>query len=75
MERVLIVNADDFGLSKGQKLRIVEAYRNGVVTSTTARWSMARLLTLRRSLAASCLRWGGMHFVLTLANRRQRCRA
>ncbi|SUG83063.1 Cellobiose phospho transferase system YdjC-like protein [Salmonella enterica subsp. enterica] len=36
MERVLIVNADDFGLSKGQNYGIVEAYRNGVVTSTTA---------------------------------------
>lgn len=57
MERVLIVNADDFGLSKGQNYGIVEAYRNGVVTSRR-RWSMARLLTMRRSLAASCLRLG-----------------
>ena len=31
----LIVNADDFGLSKGQNYGIVEACRNGVVTSTT----------------------------------------
>ena len=36
MERVLIVNADDFGLSKGQNYGIIEACRNGVVTSTTA---------------------------------------
>ncbi len=43
MERVLIVNADDFGLSKGQNYGIVEAYRK---------------LTMRRSLAASCLRLG-----------------
>ena len=32
----LIVNADDFGLSKGQNYGIIEAYRNGIVTSTTA---------------------------------------
>ncbi|WP_411900482.1 ChbG/HpnK family deacetylase, partial [Salmonella enterica] len=36
MERGLLVNADDFGLSKGQNYGLVEAYRNGVVTSTTA---------------------------------------
>ena len=44
MERVLIVNADDFGLSKGQNYGIIEACRNGVVTSTTA-LSTARPLT------------------------------
>lgn len=33
MERVLIVNADDFGLSKGQNYGIVEAYRNGVFSN------------------------------------------
>jgi hypothetical protein len=36
MENVLIVNADDFGLSKGQNYGIIEACRRGVVTSTTA---------------------------------------
>lgn len=36
MERVLIVNADDFGLSKGQNYGIIEACKNGLVTSTTA---------------------------------------
>lgn len=36
MERVLIVNADDFGLSRGQNYGIIEACKNGVVTSTTA---------------------------------------
>ena len=48
MERVLIVNADDFGLSKGQNYGIVEACRNGVVTSTT-HWLMAQPLTMRYS--------------------------
>jgi predicted glycoside hydrolase/deacetylase ChbG (UPF0249 family) len=36
MESLLIVNADDFGLSRGQNYGIIEACRNGVVTSTTA---------------------------------------
>ena len=36
MERLLIVNADDFGFSKGQNYGIIEAFRNGIVTSTTA---------------------------------------
>src|SRR2546427_11765992 len=31
----LIVNADDFGWSEGVNRGIVEAYRNGIVTSTT----------------------------------------
>ena len=43
MERVLIVNADDFGLSKGQNYGIIEACRNGVVTSTTALVNGARI--------------------------------
>ena len=34
MERVLIVNADDYGLSKGQNYGIIEACKNGLVTST-----------------------------------------
>lgn len=36
MERLLIVNVDDFGLSKGQNYGIIEVCRNGIVTSTTA---------------------------------------
>jgi predicted glycoside hydrolase/deacetylase ChbG (UPF0249 family) len=35
MTRVLIVNADDFGLTRGVSRGILEAYRNGIVTSTT----------------------------------------
>ncbi|WP_409293298.1 chitin disaccharide deacetylase [Peribacillus sp. SCS-37] len=31
----LIVNADDFGYSKGVNLGIIEAYQNGIVTSAT----------------------------------------
>lgn len=36
MEKLLIVNADDFGLCKAQNYGIIEAFKNGVVTSTTA---------------------------------------
>ncbi len=31
----LVINADDFGYSKGVNLGIIDAYQNGVVTSTT----------------------------------------
>ena len=31
----LIVNADDFGYSKGVNLGIIEAHTNGIVTSAT----------------------------------------
>lgn len=31
----LIINADDFGYGKGVNMGIIEAYQNGVLTSTT----------------------------------------
>jgi len=66
MERVLIVNADDFGLSKGQNYGIVEACKNGLVTSTTALVNGAAIdhaAQLSRYLPTLAV---GMHFVLTL---------
>lgn len=66
MERLLIVNADDFGLSKGQNYGILEACRHGVVTSTTALVNgeaidhAAQLSRETPDLAV------GMHFVLTM---------
>jgi len=66
MERVLIVNADDFGLSKGQNYGIIEACNNGLVTSTTALVNGAAIhhaVELSRSVPALGV---GMHFVLTL---------
>lgn len=36
----LIVNADDFGYSKGINLGIIEAHREGIVTSTTLMTNM-----------------------------------
>ncbi|POT57601.1 chitin disaccharide deacetylase [Citrobacter amalonaticus] len=66
MERLLIVNADDFGLSKGQNYGIVEACRNGVVTSTTALVNgeaIEHAAQLCREVPDLAV---GMHFVLTL---------
>ncbi|KGA99620.1 ydjC-like family protein [Enterobacteriaceae bacterium ATCC 29904] len=66
MENLLIVNADDFGLSKGQNYGIVEACRHGVVTSTTAMMNAEAIehaVALSRDLPALGV---GMHFVLTL---------
>ena len=34
-EKILIVNADDFGLTRGVNEGIVEAHRNGILTATT----------------------------------------
>lgn len=66
MERLLIVNADDFGLSKGQNYGIVEACRHGVVTSTTALVNgeaIEHAAQLSREVPGLAV---GMHFVLTL---------
>lgn len=66
MERLLIVNADDFGLSKGQNYGIIEACKNGLVTSTTALvngTAIAHAVELSRCVPELAI---GMHFVLTL---------
>lgn len=66
MDNLLIVNADDFGLSKGQNYGIVEACRYGVVTSTTAMVNaeaIGHAVALSRDLPGLGI---GMHFVLTL---------
>lgn len=66
MERLLIVNADDFGLSKGQNYGILEACKNGLVTSTTALVNGAAIdhaASISRRTPELAV---GMHFVLTL---------
>ncbi|WP_342323784.1 chitin disaccharide deacetylase [Kosakonia sp. BYX6] len=66
MERLLIVNADDFGLSKGQNYGIIESFRHGVVTSTTA---LVNGDAVEHAAALSQdAPWlaVGMHFALTL---------
>ncbi len=65
MKRLLIVNADDFGLSKGVNYGVTEAARNGVVTSTTAMMN-APAVEHAAELSARCPELGvGMHFVLS----------
>ncbi|QGX90539.1 chitin disaccharide deacetylase [Tatumella sp. TA1] len=66
MARLLVVNADDFGLSKGQNYGIIEAHRHGIVTSTTAMVNGEAIAdAVELSLGAPDL-GVGMHFVLTL---------
>ena len=66
MENLLIVNADDFGLSKGQNYGIIEACRLGVVTSTTALVN-GEAVEHAAQLSRDVPELGvGMHFVLTL---------
>ncbi|MGQ8775130.1 chitin disaccharide deacetylase [Serratia sp. NA_112.1] len=65
MEKLLIVNADDFGLSKGQNYGVIEAYHYGVVSSTTA---MVNSVEVHHAARLSQLYSGlqiGLHFVLT----------
>lgn len=65
MQRLLIVNADDFGLSKGVNYGIIEAMRHGVVTSTTAMMN-APAVEHAAELSAHMPRPGvGLHFVLS----------
>ncbi|HFV9237197.1 chitin disaccharide deacetylase [Enterobacter mori] len=66
MKNLLIVNADDFGLSKGQNYGIIEACRRGVVSSTTALINgeaVEHAAQLSRDVPGLGV---GMHFVLTL---------
>jgi predicted glycoside hydrolase/deacetylase ChbG (UPF0249 family) len=64
-EKLLIVNADDFGLSPEANAGIVRAHREGIVTSTTL---MANMPGFREAveLAAGCPGLGlGLHINLT----------
>lgn len=66
MDKLLIVNADDFGLCKAQNYGIIDAFTHGVVTSTTA---MVNASGIEHAVALSAKHPGlaiGMHFVLTL---------
>ncbi len=66
MERLLIVNADDFGLSKGGGSGIIEACRDGIVASTTALvngQAIDHAVQSRRDEASLAV---GMRFVLIM---------
>lgn len=66
MDKLLIVNADDFGLCKAQNYGIIEACNNGVVRSTTAMVTMAAAEHAAVLSASHPQLAVGMHFVLTL---------
>jgi hypothetical protein len=61
----LIVNADDFGLTAGVSRGILEAYRHGIVTSTTVLINLPGDEPLFGALTASGL-GVGLHLNLTL---------
>lgn len=66
MAGLLIVNADDFGLSKGQNYGIVECFRHGVVSSITALVNaegIEHAAQLRHELPGLGV---GLHFTLTM---------
>ena len=61
----LIVNADDFGLSKGVNLGIVEAFNNGIVTSTTLMMNMPEIEHALYLLKENSNLAVGIHLVAT----------
>ncbi|MBW5827168.1 chitin disaccharide deacetylase [Yersinia kristensenii] len=65
MEKLLIVNADDFGLCKGQSYGIIEAFRHGIVSSTTAMMNCADIYHAAELSQQNPALPVGMHFVLT----------
>ncbi|MDF2536442.1 MAG: hypothetical protein K0R18_2604 [Bacillales bacterium] len=61
----LIINADDFGYSKGVNLGILEAFQNGIVTSSTMMTNMPAV-EHAATIAKQNPELGiGIHFVLT----------
>lgn len=65
MDKLLIVNADDFGLCKGVNYGIIEAARHGIVNSTTAMVN-APAIDHAAELSAQVPTLGvGLHFVLS----------
>ncbi|MFB2832261.1 chitin disaccharide deacetylase [Aeromonas jandaei] len=65
MNKLLIVNADDFGLSKALNYGVIETFVNGVVTSTTAMVN-ASAIEHAAELSANYPKLAiGMHFVLS----------
>ncbi|HCL5252672.1 TPA: chitin disaccharide deacetylase [Salmonella enterica] len=65
MTKLLIVNADDFGLSPGINYGIIEAHRHGLVTSTTAMMNADGIEHAAEMSADFPLLGVGLHFVLS----------
>lgn len=61
----LIVNADDFGYSKGVNLGIIESYRNGIVSSTTMMTNMPGVDHAFQLMDQNIGLGVGIHLVLT----------
>ena len=62
----VVINADDFGYTRGNTVGIIEGYRQGIIRSTTALCNMP-YLEWGRDLAANCPGLGiGVHLTLTL---------
>ena len=71
----LIVNADDFGLSKGVNLGIIEAHKNGIVTSTTLMVTMNEVehaLNLAKKYSSLGI---GLHLNITLGKPLTHCKS
>ena len=65
-ERFLIVNADDYGLTRGVSRGIREAHRNGIVSSTTAMMNIPGVAEDLALAQTETPRLGlGVHLVLT----------
>lgn len=65
MTKKLIVNADDFGLSRGINYGIIEAHRHGLVTSTTAMMNAGAIEHAAQLSADFPSLDVGLHFVLS----------
>lgn len=65
VEMKLVVNADDFGLSKAVNLGIIEAFRHGIVTSTTMMINMSEIDHALTLLKGNHKLGIGIHLVLT----------
>jgi len=63
--RLLVVNADDFGLTPGVSRGILEAHRRGIVTSTTALANLPAEPDLDAAAAAEPALGVGLHLNLT----------
>ncbi|MEG2917438.1 MAG: chitin disaccharide deacetylase [Clostridium sp.] len=61
----LIINADDLGLSKGVNLGIIEAHKNGIVTSSTLMTNMAECDHALNLIKDNPNLGVGIHLVLT----------
>ncbi|MGI6781413.1 MAG: chitin disaccharide deacetylase [Acholeplasmataceae bacterium] len=69
----LIVNADDFGMSKGVNYGIIEAHKNGIVTSTTMMITMPEVnhaIELARKTPTLKM---GLHLNMTLGQSLTNC--